>query len=132
LNNVRILLISFYDLPKNSDRIPFKKKIELCPALEKYVEGQELDEMEKAEWIIELTFEEVKAMFDPVIERIISLIRKQLDKLDGDISAMLLVGGFSESKYLQLSIKQEFSNGQRNISVPSQPIAAIMKGGEYF
>ena len=88
--------------------------------------------MEEEDWTVELSYKEVKEMFDPVIERIISLIRKQLDKLDGDISAMLLVGGFSESKYLQLRIKQEFSNEKRNISVPLQPIVAVVKGGKYM
>src|SRR3954454_7871516 len=43
---------------------------------------------------------------------------------------MLLVGGFSESKYLQTRIEQEFNQKLANkISVPAHPIAAIVKGG---
>ena len=109
------------------------KKIELCPALEKYVEGQELDDMEEEDWIIELTYEEVKAMFDPVIERILTLIRGQLNQLERrrkKISAMLLVGGFSESEYLQDRIRGEFSAMIPNISVPTNPVTSIMKGGK--
>ncbi len=41
---------------------------------------------------------------------------------------MFLVGGFSESKYLQKRIKQEFQHIIRNISVPSLPMAAISRG----
>src|SRR4051794_34734236 len=86
--------------------------------------------MEDLEWIVELTFDEVRAMFDPVIGRIIRLIRKQLNK-SRNVSAMLLVGGFSESKYLQARIKQEFNNELRkNIYVPQNPITAIVKGGK--
>jgi hypothetical protein len=85
--------------------------------------------MEEAEWNIELKFEDVKEMFDPVIEKILRLIREQLDASD-NISAMLLVGGFSESKYLQMRIEQEFNQKLANkISVPAHPIAAIVKGG---
>ena len=43
---------------------------------------------------------------------------------------MLLVGGFSESEYLQDRIKKEFSDEVPNISVPKNPISSIMKGGK--
>ncbi|CAB5341299.1 unnamed protein product [Rhizophagus irregularis] len=40
----------------------------------------------------------------------------------------VVIGGFSESKYLQTRVKQEFKNRVPNISVPKQPIAAIVRG----
>ncbi|CAB5295713.1 unnamed protein product [Rhizophagus irregularis] len=87
------------------------------------------EQLEEDEWIIELKFEDVKRMFDPVINKIIKLIREQLNN-SGTISAMFLVGGFSESKYLQKRIREEFSSKVKNsnISVPSQPVAAIVRG----
>uniref|UniRef100_U9UTQ2 Hsp70 family protein n=1 Tax=Rhizophagus irregularis (strain DAOM 181602 / DAOM 197198 / MUCL 43194) TaxID=747089 RepID=U9UTQ2_RHIID len=91
--------------------------------------------MEEMEWIIELTFDDVKLMFNPVIERIISLIHKQLDKSHEngyDICAMFLVGGFSESKYLQARIKKEFGDKVPNISVPIQPVTAVVRGAVQF
>ncbi|PKY59556.1 hypothetical protein RhiirA4_550399 [Rhizophagus irregularis] len=106
-------------------------KIELCSILKQCVKGEKYDEMENMEWIIELTFDDVKLMFNPVIERIISLIHKQLDKSHEngyDICAMMfLVGGFSESKYLQARIKKGFGDKVPNISVPIQPVTAVVR-----
>ena len=86
--------------------------------------------MKEEEWIVELEFEDVKAIFDPVVERIIQLIREQLEASEG-VSMMMLVGGFSESKYLQNRIQQDFRRKMNNkISVPPQPITAIEKGGK--
>ncbi|RIA97899.1 hypothetical protein C1645_751090 [Glomus cerebriforme] len=102
---------------------------DVCPVMKQYVTGDKLDQLEEDEWIIEVSFEEVKRMFDPVVKKIIKLIRDQLNR-GGTISAMFLVGGFSESKYLQKRIKEEFSNDVKNnnICVPSQPMAAIVRG----
>ncbi|PKY34709.1 hypothetical protein RhiirB3_167195 [Rhizophagus irregularis] len=68
-------------------------------------------------------------MFDPVINKIIKLIHEQLNN-SGPISAMFLIGGFSESKYLQKRIREEFSSKVKNsnISVPSQPVVASLRG----
>ncbi|PKK57726.1 hypothetical protein RhiirC2_797537 [Rhizophagus irregularis] len=41
---------------------------------------------------------------------------------------MLLVEGFSESKYLQKRIKQEFGHQINDISVPTQTMAEISHG----
>jgi hypothetical protein len=101
---------------------------ELCPVLKQYCNDEELEE---SEWIIELTFEDVKAMFDPIIAKIIRLIRGQLFS-NNKCSAIILVGGFSESKYLQTRIKQEFQDQLKNISVPIYPMTAIVKGAVQF
>ncbi len=86
--------------------------------------------MEELEWIIEFSFEDVKAMFDPIITKIIHLIQDQLNP-NNKCSAIIMVGGFSESKYLQKRIKQEFQDLVKNISVPIHPIVAVVKGGNY-
>jgi hypothetical protein len=103
---------------------------EVCPVIKQYVSDDKREQLEEDEWIVELTFEDVKKMFDPVVKKIIKLVRDQLER-GGAISAMFLVGGFSESKYLQNRIREEFSNAVKNISVPSQPMAAIVRGGNY-
>jgi hypothetical protein len=69
-------------------------------------------------------------MFDPVIERILQLIRPQLDTIR-NCEAIYLVGGLSESKYLT-RIKQEFYQSNINIIVPTRPSISIVEGGELF
>ena len=72
-------------------------------------------------------------MFDPVVENILDSIDKHLDASNNNVSAILLVGGFSESKYLQNRIKEKFSHRvNNNISVPIQPMAAIARGAVIY
>ncbi|RIB23314.1 hypothetical protein C2G38_2171683 [Gigaspora rosea] len=101
---------------------------EVCPVLKQYVTGTSKVKLEKDDWIIDLEYEDVKNMFDPVVGKIIRLINGQLNASPGTCAAMFLVGGFSESKYLQTRIKQEFGDQVKNINVPKQPIAAIVRG----
>ncbi|CAG8780488.1 15451_t:CDS:2, partial [Cetraspora pellucida] len=101
------------------------------PNIKTAVTGKEKEFMEKEEWLIEPKFEDVKEMFDPVIAKIITLIYGQLNACR-NCSAMFLVGGFSESEYLQMRIKEEFKQKVNTISVPTQPITAILKGAVKF
>ncbi|CAG8725611.1 36835_t:CDS:2, partial [Racocetra persica] len=121
-----------------------------CPALKKYVTGNELKELEKNMWEIDITFDSIKAMFDPIIDRIIRMIQAQLENalnssfgvarirkprhsiLANKCSAIFLVGGFGQSKYLFNRIKKEFSDKVENISVPTQPAAAICRGSTMY
>ncbi|RIB08541.1 hypothetical protein C2G38_2110890 [Gigaspora rosea] len=123
-------------IPFTGDEAEFKP-VELdledvCPVLQQYVRGQAKEEMEDAEWLVNIEFEDVKSMFDPVVGKIIRLIHNQLNKSEEDCSVMFLVGGFSESKYLQTRIRQEFNSIVRNIPVPPNPIVAIVKGAVQF
>ena len=89
--------------------------------------------MEEDGWTIELKFEDVKEMFDPVIKEILDLISKHLDESNDNVSAMLLVGGFSESRYLREEIKQKFNDRLQNrIFFPEHPITAIVEGGNLY
>jgi len=105
---------------------------EIAPALSQYVTGLEKDLMEEKEWLIEIDFNMIKSMFDPIVDRIIKMIRVQLDNSSGKCSAIFLVGGFGQSKYLQKRIEKEFSKLVDNISIPNQPIAAIVRGAAIY
>ncbi|GES81280.1 hypothetical protein GLOIN_2v1470314 [Rhizophagus clarus] len=98
-----------------------------CPILKKYITGSKKRRLEDDEWNIELGFDDIKKMFDPVISKIIKLIHDQLDN-DKTCSTIFLVGGFSESKYLQERIKKEFNIRVDHILIPFQPIAAVARG----
>jgi len=62
---------------------------------------------EEHDWVIEFEYDHIKSMFDPIVERIIKMIQMQLDNNRETCSAMFLVGGFSQSKYLQKMIKKK-------------------------
>ncbi|RIB06646.1 hypothetical protein C2G38_2046625 [Gigaspora rosea] len=100
----------------------------ICPALMQYVTGQAKEQMEESEWLIELDFQTVREMFDPVVKKIIDLIQRQCASTERRCAAMFLVGGFSESQYLQNQIRRHFATQIPIIAVPKHPIAAIERG----
>jgi molecular chaperone DnaK (HSP70) len=95
-----------------------------------YVSEETKFKMEENDWIIEIKYNDVKNMFDPVIDKIISLIQHL--QLQEKCSTILLVGGLSESTYLQKRIKEEFQHTLKNIYIPSQPMAAISRGAALY
>ncbi|CAB4424820.1 unnamed protein product [Rhizophagus irregularis] len=121
---------------ESSEYRPYELEIEeTAPVLLQYVNEETKYIMEENEWIIEIKYEDVKAMFDPVVDRIISLIHSQLDSIrniQGKCSAIFLAGGFSESRYLQNRIKKEFRDVVINIRVPTRPIAAVSRGAVMY
>lgn len=84
--------------------------------------------MKKVEWNIKLNFDDIKSMFDPIIEKILKLIERSNN--NNNCTALLLIGILSESKYFQLRIKQEFNNKIPIIYTPPNPITSIMEGGK--
>ncbi|RIA97904.1 hypothetical protein C1645_751117 [Glomus cerebriforme] len=121
--------LKFHFTGDRSDFNTFEFDIEeICPVLKQYCKDDIKEKMEDNDWIIDINFEELKSMFDPVVGKIIRLIRGQLNSSKDKCSAIFLVGGFSESKYLQMRIKEEIGKLVPPIIVPKQPIAAIVRG----
>ncbi|CAB5127439.1 actin-like ATPase domain-containing protein [Rhizophagus irregularis] len=121
-------------LPFSGNNQDFSYEIdleELAPALLQYVTGSEKDLMEEKEWMITLDFNTIKSMFDPIVDRIIKMIRSQLDN-SKNCSAIFLVGGFGQSKYLQKKIEENFGKSVENISIPNKPIAAVVCGAAIY
>ncbi|PKK78334.1 hypothetical protein RhiirC2_843597 [Rhizophagus irregularis] len=104
----------------------------ISPNLLQYVDEEIREMMEKDEWLIKVNFNDIKLMFDPIIDRIIRLIYVQLENIQKACSAMFLVGGFSENKYLQRRIKQEFCHYIKCLRISDQPIAAISRGAVVY
>jgi molecular chaperone DnaK (HSP70) len=106
---------------------------DIAPVLKQYVTDDNVKEaLDDDDWIIEINFNSMKSIFEPVVQKILRLIKAQLDNAKESCSAMFLVGGFSESKYLQKRIKQEFRHRVDRISVPIQPVAAIARGAVIY
>ncbi|PKC65705.1 actin-like ATPase domain-containing protein [Rhizophagus irregularis] len=121
-------------LPFSGNNQDFSYEIdleELAPALLQYVTGSEKDLMEEKEWMITLDFNTIKSMFDPIVDRIIKMIWSQLDN-SKNCSAIFLVGGFGQSKYLQKKIEENFGKSVENISIPNKPIAAVVCGAAIY
>ncbi|RIA82051.1 hypothetical protein C1645_835952 [Glomus cerebriforme] len=109
---------------------------DIVPVVMEYVTEDVQDKMEDDDWLIVFEYEDIKSMFDPIVKRIIEMIQAQLKNTnktrENKCSAMFLVGGFSQSKYLQKRIKEEFQQQVENISVPIYPIAAISRGAALY
>ncbi|CAG8531405.1 2226_t:CDS:2 [Acaulospora morrowiae] len=99
-----------------------------CPALLNYVTGDVKKQMEKSEWLIGLGYEDVKVMFDPVIQRIIQMIGGHMTFPNVKCAALFLVGGFSESLYFQRQVREAFQLYVPIIEIPKQPTNAILRG----
>ncbi|CAB4375392.1 unnamed protein product [Rhizophagus irregularis] len=126
-------------IPFTGDKSEFKSYEmdleDVVPVVKQYVTKEVQEKMEETDWLIEFGYDDIKSMFDPIVERIIDMIKMQLNNSRETCSAMFLVGGFSQSKYLQKRIKQEFQEIQhrvKNISIPLQPIAAISRGAALY
>ncbi|CAI2174736.1 18835_t:CDS:2 [Funneliformis geosporum] len=107
----------------------------ICPALMKCVKDENIiEDMEEEEWLIEITFNDVLAMFDPIVDKILKLIRNQLasPKQRKKCSAIFLVGGFAESPYLVKRVQETFGSVASTITVPQNPITAVLRGAVLF
>ncbi|CAG8731432.1 3631_t:CDS:2 [Cetraspora pellucida] len=98
----------------------------ICFALMDLVSGLIRDGLEEEDWLIKIGYENIILIFDPVVDNIIELIHNQLNMSKQKCSAMFLASGFSESSYLINRIKKVFSNEIPIISVPQNPITAVL------
>ncbi|CAG8494800.1 11423_t:CDS:2, partial [Ambispora leptoticha] len=106
---------------------------DVCPVSLQYIDESERAELEKLDWLIELDFETVENFFERAVRGVIRAIREKLSTCDQKkVSAIFLVGGFAESKYLSMKIKKEFNDSVRTISVPPNPITSVMRGAVLY
>ncbi|CAG8536741.1 10583_t:CDS:10 [Funneliformis mosseae] len=105
---------------------------EFAPVIKQYITDENKKHLEAEDWLIELNFNDIKSMFDPVVKNVLQLIHAQLNSSPETCSAMFLVGGFSEPKYLQKRIKQEFQHRVRIILFHSNPTTAIELGAVMY
>lgn len=72
----------------------------------------------------------VKDVFEPVVKDVITVLEKQKSRLkqEDQPEAMLLVGGFSGSPYLQEKLKQKFQSKDMVVKSHPKPLTAISQG----
>ncbi|KAI9271903.1 hypothetical protein BDA99DRAFT_595156 [Phascolomyces articulosus] len=87
------------------------------------------------EAILKLSSQELKEqVFDPVVNKVLSLIERQYQQIpDGRLDFLFLVGGFGSSKYLYERIKNIFQGTKVNhIVCPAERAAlAVVRGAVY-
>ncbi|CAG8597024.1 16034_t:CDS:2 [Funneliformis mosseae] len=115
-----------YSFTGEDDFDAYKLDLEdVAPAIMQYIIDNNIRKwLEEAEWVVKF---KIRSIFDPFIENVIQLIHTELDSSREKCSSMFLIGSFSESKYLQNSIKKEFQH-RINISIPTQPTVAVAHG----
>ncbi|KAL4942784.1 hypothetical protein BDV06DRAFT_211602 [Aspergillus oleicola] len=89
---------------------------------------------DEEERIVMVSSDDLRTVFDPVVDQIIQLVRKQIDDANIEagkdmINRIILVGGFGDSEYLRQAFKSSFAfDGKIAITVPDIPQAAIVQG----
>ena len=81
---------------------------------------------------LELSINEMEAIFEPVISEILHLIRDQIRQTAKEVKLILLVGGFGNSSYLQSRIQDTFPNTKVKVS-PDRFVPAdhTVEGGRH-
>lgn len=85
-----------------------------------------------------VTPEEMQDIFDTVVPDVLDLIDEQLAEVtiqnsspDAPKPVVLMVGGFSNSRYLQHAFKQHLQ-GRAHVLVPPDPSSAVLYGAVHF
>lgn len=79
----------------------------------------------------EITREEMKSLFDPIIDQIVTLIRAQVMTVSSgpqQVNAILLVGGFGESEYLYQRVHAWAYQYNIQVIQPREASTAIVRG----
>ncbi|OCK79114.1 actin-like ATPase domain-containing protein [Lepidopterella palustris CBS 459.81] len=78
-----------------------------------------------------ITEKDMKQVFDPVIQEVIKLVKNQISGIQGgptqrNVSAVLLVGGFGQSRYLKKKLQEAI--GPITLLCPANGWSAIARG----
>ncbi|KAI7901283.1 uncharacterized protein BX663DRAFT_515501 [Cokeromyces recurvatus] len=74
-----------------------------------------------------------KKVFDPIVDRVISLLEKQYNSIPNkELSCIFLVGGFGSSNYLYHRVQEAFSTRVNQILCPPRAALAVVRGAVYF
>src|SRR5436305_5718653 len=106
--------------------------LDTVKVLKKFINDETKELLKENKWLIEIDFNEIKSMFDPIVKRIIEMIEAQLDNCRDECSIMFLVGGFGQSIYLKKRIEEKFKDRVKNIVVSKDPDAAVVRGATLY
>ncbi|KAG0604109.1 hypothetical protein M758_10G145700 [Ceratodon purpureus] len=116
-----------HELISNTDTQEFTLHPKLSRKWEEYETAQGLPPRSNGYNEIELTQEDMKSIFDPVVDQILELIAAQLMQVP-NIKVMFVVGGFAGSPYLIQRIRARFLRDVQHIVCPPNPGSAVCEG----
>ena len=79
----------------------------------------------------EITQDEMRSLFDPIIDQIVNLISAQVSKVSESpytVGSILLVGGFGESEYLYKRVNSWASQSGIQVIQPRDAATSIVRG----
>lgn len=76
---------------------------------------------------LEISYEEMQSIFDPVVDQNLQLIARQLAQA-GSVKVLVVVGGFAGSPYLMERIRSRFAELVPQIISPPNPGSAVCQG----
>ena len=111
-----------------TSKIAFRND-ENCPMFQVSIPGiSTIPSAGVREGFFEVSREEMKSLFDPVVSKVLELIQEQIDTQQGKVKFILLVGGFGESEYLYLRIQDWAAPQNIQVLQPRDAATAIVKG----
>lgn len=78
--------------------------------------------------ILEITREDMRGLFDPIVTSIIDLLAAQVNAVSPLVNSILLVGGFGGSEYLYQCIRSWSANYGIGVFQPSDAATAVVRG----
>lgn len=70
-------------------------------------------------------------IFEPIIKDVICLIKEQIALAGDEVDAVILVGGFGQSRYLRSRVRDSIAAGTQVLQ-PEKGWAAVVKGAALF
>nr|KAJ3416140.1 Heat shock 70 kDa protein 12A [Polyrhizophydium stewartii] len=119
--------------PEKQDDRP--ELIQLPNGILKYVpdDVKTLWEQEHGDGVFGIPPDEMQAIFDGPVESTIRLVHKQLEVAAGcNCDYLVLVGGFASSPYLAKRVRDEFAGTFKQVIVPNDPTAAVVRGAVLY
>ncbi|KAJ3008556.1 hypothetical protein HKX48_008476 [Thoreauomyces humboldtii] len=87
------------------------------------------DEQDGVSDDVYITLEDMKTFFDPVVDKILDLVQRQLDRCPTKrCNKLFAVGGFSGSLYLTQKLQERFANDFDQFVFPADPGSAVVQG----
>lgn len=132
--NITVVLIKTWEHAKSSfgehtmigESTDLNLPIRVVTEWRNYDERMDLPERDSYEEL-EITYEEMQSIFDPVVYQNLELISDQLKQV-GSVKVLVVVGGFAGSPYLVDNIKRRFTGRVPQIISPPNPGSAVCQG----